>query len=126
VANLDMFIAEALDEKGQAFADINKMQMLESKRSDEATITPRYSPNYAKRKGFQNPNLKLTGDFQDDMFFQTDGREFFITSSDVKMPWLVDRYSEKIFGIAKSKAHIAQAIALSSLARLYNKFVLNG
>lgn len=126
MANLEGFIAEALDEKGQSFADINKMQMLESKRSDEATITPRYSPNYAKRKGFSNPNLKLKGDFQADMFFQTDGREFFITSSDDKMPWLVDRYSEKIFGIAPSKAHIGQEIALSSIARIWNKFVLNG
>ena len=125
MANLDAMVTIALEEQGQAFTDINKSQMALSIRSDDHAITPLYSPAYAKKKGFTHPDLKVKGDFQDDMFFQTDGREFFITSSDVKMPWLVDHYSEKLFGIAPVRQQKAQGIALSSLARLYNKMVLD-
>jgi hypothetical protein len=100
--------------------------MLESRRADGYQITPEYSPRYAKFKGFEFPNLYLTGAFQGDMFFMTEGKDFFITSSDDKMPALVDRYSEKIFGIPVTRQDEAQQIAHDSLARIYNKEVLNG
>jgi hypothetical protein len=125
VANIEANIETALMEKEQAFTDINRMQMLAGKKSDDNAILPKYSPAYAKKKGFTTPNLKLTGAFQGDMFFQTDGREFFVTSSDEKMEQLTDRYGDMIFGIPKSRLKVAQELALGSLARLYNRFVLN-
>lgn len=126
VANLDVFIADAIEEVNQSLTDLNREQMLDSLRSDDRAITPEYSPKYAKRKGFEFPNLYDKGDFQSDMFLVNDGREFFITSADSKNPMLIEKYSDKIFGIPKSKQSIAQNISLSSLARIYNKFVLNG
>lgn len=100
--------------------------MQDSKRADDATITPPYSRGYAAMKGFSNPNLRLTGDFHEAMFFATDGDMFFLSSTDPKMPMLIDKYSEKIFGIAPSRQDAGQQIALQAVSKLYNKYVLNG
>jgi hypothetical protein len=124
VANLDVMIADALQDVSDELIDINREQMQESKRSDDELITPKYSPGYAKFKGFQNPNLKLTSAFHRFMTFVTDGRMFQISSDDEKTAKLTGKYSPKIFGIAPSKQGKAQGISLSSLARTFNKFVL--
>lgn len=125
MANLDVMIAESLQDVDQELIDINREQMQESKRADDELITPKYSPGYAKFKGFQNPNLKLTGAFHRFMTFITDGRQFFFSSDDEKTPKLTGKYSMKIFGIAPSKQDKARQISLSSLARLWKKFVMN-
>lgn len=126
VANIDVMIADSLQDVSEELIDINREQMQESKRADDQLITPKYSPGYAKFKGFQNPNLKLTGAFHEFMTFLTDGRMFQISSDDEKTGKLTGKYGLKIFGIAPSKQDKAQQISLSSLARVWNKFVLNG
>jgi hypothetical protein len=118
-------IADSLQDVSEELIDINREQMQDSKRADDQPITPKYSPGYAKFKGFPNPNLKLTGAFHRFMTFFTDGREFFLSSDDEKTPKLTGKYSMKIFGIAPSKQEKARQISLSSLARMWNKFVLN-
>lgn len=103
--------------------------MLDSLQPSGKPIFPYYSDRYAKRKGFPYPNLYDKGDFQNDMFLLAQGEEFFISSADEKNPMLVERYeagSNKIFGVPENKIDKARSIALSSLARVYNKFVLNG
>ncbi len=127
VANLPAVIAEALNENEDAFVQLNQTAMLNSMKSDGGRIEPAYrSQAYANMKGRNYPDLKLTGAFQGDMSFFTDGEEFFLTSNDPKMRELVDKYSLKIFGIAPLYRPLAQGRALSSIARIWNKFVLNG
>ena len=125
MANLDAMIGAALESRADEFVKLNVEQMQDSKRADDATITPKYSPGYAAFKGFSNPNLKLTGSFHKRMFFATDGRTFFLSSDDEKMPSLVGRYSDTIFGIAPSRKEKGQAVALGAVSELYNKMVLN-
>jgi hypothetical protein len=60
------------------------------------------------------------------MYFATTGKMFFLSSEDEKMPSLVDRYSEKIFGIAPSRLSRGQETAQNAIAQLYNREVLNG
>ena len=126
VANLDAMIGAALESVADEFVALNVSQMQDSKRADDATITPKYSPKYAAFKGFPNPNLKLTGMFHKRMYFATTGKMFFLSSEDEKMPGLVDRYSEKIFGIAPSRQSKGQETAQNAIVKLYNREVLNG
>jgi len=126
VANLDAMIGAALESVADEFVALNVSQMQDSKRADDATITPKYSPKYAAFKGFPNPNLKLTGMFHKKMYFSSNGRMFFINSEDEKTTALASRYSEKIFGIAPSRQSKGQEIAQNAVAQLYNREVLNG
>ncbi|TRZ51259.1 hypothetical protein D4R99_04620 [bacterium] len=127
VVNLPAIIAEALNENEDAFVQLNQEAMLNSMKSDGGRIEPAYrSQAYADKKGRNYPDLKLTGAFQGDMSFFTDGEEFFLTSNDPKMPKLVDKYTLKIFGIAPIYRPLAQGRALSTIARMFNKYVLNG
>jgi hypothetical protein len=124
-ANLGAVIAESLDENREAYTRMNQEQMNVSMLSDGGRIEPPYrSAKYAKDKGRNYPDLKLTGAFQADMFFITDGEEFFLSSADEKTTKLVDKYGPKIFGIAPYYQPQAQRLALSSIARRFNKFVL--
>lgn len=126
MANLRVHVADALNDEAAKFAEMNVNQMLDSLRSDNKVITPEYTPKTAKRKGFEFPNLFDTGDFQGDVFFISDGVDYFLTSGDWKTPLLIDKYTDKIFGIPDQRIPQAQQIALSSLARIYNQEVLNG
>lgn len=118
-------IGAALETRADDFVRLNVSQLQDSKRSDDATITPPYSRGYAAVKGFRDPNLKLTGDFHEAIFFATDGDTFFLSSTDPKMPMLVDRYSDAIFGIAPSRREDGKQVALEAVSKLYNEYVLN-
>jgi len=122
--NVNLLVAEAVQNKEKPLVEINKSQMLDKKRADGKTIVPKYSLSYAKFKGFNNPNLKLTGDFQKDMFLETNGNQFFINSKDGKALKLIIRYSEKIFGISPKNRPKAQRISLKELSRIYYKRLL--
>ena len=127
VRNLEVHISQSIENVSDDIVDLNRKQMLRGKRSDEQKIVPKYSKRYAKRKGFTTPNLKLEGDFQDDMdlIVNENQGEVVITSFDYKNPFLVNRYTDKIFGIPKTKQQTARTWTLGQLARLYNRLVLN-
>jgi len=65
IINLDAHIGTAINNSQDVILETNKRQLSESKLSTGKTITPPYSKGYAAFKGFKNPNLLLTGDFQD-------------------------------------------------------------
>ena len=99
-ANKKLFEAIAVQNSEKELVKINQGQMLKSKNAKDQTIKPAYTPKYAAFKGFKNPNLKLKGDFQKDMFLETNERSgtYFMNSFDFKAPFLEARYGENIFG----------------------------
>ena len=70
-----------------------------SERSDGGAITPKYSKAYARLKGKSTPDLKLTGAFQEAIFAKSTSKTFVLSSKDKKKPFLVNRYSDNIFGL---------------------------
>jgi len=125
VASIDLLITEAVQGEDKFLVDLNRQQMLNHKLKTEAPIKPDYSPSYAKFKGFNTPNLKLTGDFQNDMYLSTNGKEYSISSNDHKTWKLINKYTRNIFGIPKSKEPKARNKVIKSLRRIYYKKLLN-
>ena len=128
VSLLPVMIALAIEAVNDDLVLLNRSQMLSGERADGQVITPMYSPKYAVFKGFNVPNLKLTGDFQDDMILTVNENDqtFDITSFDPKTNDLIDRYTGKIFGIAPENRPRARYLVLNQLVILYNTRVLNG
>lgn len=123
-ANIASHQATAIQQSEKVLVDLNRSQMLSSKTSKDSPITnlqtgsTTYSPSYAAYKGFNNPNLKDTGDFQKDMFLVASNSEWFINSIDWKSPSLTARYGDDIFGIAPSNKDKAIDEASKNLIEL--------
>ena len=123
IANMDGWIELAVMSNADSLVGLNIKQMLSSKLANDGAITPKYSKAYAKRKGFSDPNLRLKGDFQNDMDISVTKNKYSITSLDYKTPFLTKRYTEKIFGIAPSNQSEAQRLNDEKLASLYLKWL---
>ena len=121
VDNLSAILDYAVQSSDNELVFLNKQQMLQSKLSDDTSILPEYSASYAAFKGFSKPDLKLTGDFQSEMFLIADNGQFQIASTDYKTPLLVNKYSENIFGIAPSNTEKAKAITTQKIAIEFKK-----
>ena len=123
VANMDEWIELAVMSNADDLVGLNIRQMLNSKLANDGAIMPKYSPAYAKRKGFSDPNLYLKGDFQADMDISVTKDKYNITSLDFKTPFLTKRYTEKIFGIAPSNQKEAQRLNDHKLVSFYVKWL---
>ncbi len=128
VANLGVHVAMAVEEVSDKIVDFNRDQMLKSRRADGRPIMPKYSPKYAIRKGFTNPNLFLTGEFQSEMFLSVNENNltYFIATFDFKMPFLTKRYTDMIFGIEQRNQPKAKALTTPSIGRIYKQQVFRG
>ncbi len=120
-ANIGLHEAIAVQDSEKVFVDLNIKQMLNSKDSNDELIEPEYSENYRRFKGFPNPNLKVSGDFHEGTFLITNENEgtYFMSSFDHKMPLLVARYGEPIFGIAPSNESKATREASKNMFNNY-------
>ena len=127
VSRLPVHVAQAVLNVETKLVDMNRRQMLTSKRADGAPITPLYSKPYARKKGFNKPNLYVSGEFQSEMFLHVNENEgtFFISSFDEKMKYLIKMYSQKIFGIAPKDLPEAQKISVDQLRAIYYLYVFN-
>jgi len=100
INELPYLVAQAGSKVEAEMADLNVEQMNEGILSTGKKITPKYSDNYAKMKGFKTFNLKLEGDFQSGVFVETKQDYFKFDSIDGKTSDLEWKYSNEIFGIA--------------------------
>ena len=123
IADMDFHIATAFEQNENNLVKLNVNQMLKSKTSKDSTITPKYSAKYEDFKGFPNPNLNLDGNFQKEMFLSVSEKEHFFGSFDFKTPFLTERYSEDIFGIAPSNIAKERKLVGKSLLKLYESKV---
>jgi len=100
INELPYLVAQAGSKVEAEMADLNVEQMNEGILSTGKKITPKYSANYAKRKGFTTPNLNDEGDFHSGVFVETKQDYFVFDSTDYKTSKLEIKYSHEIFGIA--------------------------
>jgi len=125
--NIDIKFHEAMavQNSEQTLVDLNRKQMMQSKTAKGEKITPKYSPNYAAKKGKSNPDLFVTGDFQGEMFLSTNENEgiFFISSFDWKIGILVAKYTDNIFGIMPKNEPKATKEASKELLKIYKREV---
>ena len=108
--NVKVIAATSLQATADEFTEANKKQMMKGKRNDGKNIGD--SPGqyygsmmYARDKqrmnsepGFMNPDLKLTGSFQNMMYMNVEGENILMDSADSKAESLVEKYGESIYG----------------------------
>ena len=105
-----------MQRNADAFSEANREQMMEGKRRDGKNIgdSPgnyylslmyaRDKQNKNSKAGFMNPDLRLTGSFQDSMYMNVKGDDIIMDSTDSKTWDLVKKYGDTIFGLnEKSK-----------------------
>ncbi|MBC8321140.1 MAG: hypothetical protein H8E34_10490 [Bacteroidetes bacterium] len=124
VQNINLHVAEVIEESKELIK-LNQEQLQESKLTTGQSITPLYSPAYAKRKGYKKPDGYLTGEMYRDMdiFANENNNTWFITSFANHTKYFVERYG-KVFGITKANQPKAQKIAVPKLRKLYQRLVL--
>jgi len=128
VANLDDHVADVIEHNEQLL-QLNKGQLKASKTAkggdlvNSLTGSPFYSPAYAKKKGYKNPDLFVTGQFYRDMDIQMNTtKNWFITSFAQVTKHLLTMYGSDIFGINDKKK--AQNITVPELRNKYKTLVL--
>ena len=117
--NIENYVEGIIDDN-QALIDLNREQLKEEhKTAKDQFISPKYSRNYAKLKGFTIPDLFVTGDMFKAMTIESKGQLFEINSGVDYAPKLVDQYSSDIFGIAPTKQPKAKQITTDELTKQY-------
>jgi hypothetical protein len=84
--------------------ELNKGQMDQGLLNTSAPIKPIYTVDYAKKKGFWTPNLKLKGHFRRGMYIDVMDDSLKWWSTDHKTEKLTDWYTVDIFGLTKNNA----------------------
>lgn len=125
VQNLNNHIADVVD-SSKDLIKLNQKQLKESKKVNGQSITPLYSPAYAKRKGYKKPDGYLTGEMyrEMDIIANETNNSWFITSFADHTKYFVERYGD-VFGIGKANQQSAFKITVPKLKQLYQKLVLN-
>jgi len=128
VANLDLHLS-AVIEHNEQLLQLNKGQLQSSQTSEgkplinSRTGSAKYSPAYAKRKGYSDPDLYVDGTFYKNMdIYIQEPDQYFITGYSRVTKYLVEMYGQELFGIRdKTKA---RKIVVPLFANRYRQFVL--
>jgi len=96
---IERLIIEAAKPYEAEMIDLNTSQLSDGKLSTNKKVTPKYSPEYAKFKGFKTPDLHLEGDFYAGFNIEFKEKSMIFDSNDDKTPKLETRYSSDIFGL---------------------------
>lgn len=106
-------IQDTLLEVRPIIIQAQREQMLSSKLSTGTPILPKYSPAYAKKKGYTDPDLRLTGEMQDEIFADIRENIIVIDSADDpdKVSRLVGQYGPDIFGLNEDAIETVQMTA---------------
>jgi hypothetical protein len=117
--NIENYVEGIIDDN-QALLDLNREQLKqEHKTAKDQFISPKYSKNYAKLKGFTIPDLYVTGDMFKAMTIEAKAQQFEINSGADYAGKLVDQYGSDIFGIAPTKQKRAKQITTEELSKQY-------
>lgn len=125
VQDLPVYIEGVIDDN-EALIDLNRKQLKEEHATTlDQPIRPPYSKSYAEMKGFKTPDLYFTGElFASLTIRSTKEGKYYIDGHTDYTDKLIGQYTEKIFGIAKSKEKEAQKITTQELAQAYKTAVL--
>jgi len=108
-------VLKILRDDSEWIVDLNRVQLLEGKDSNDNALTEYRSKSYAKFKEKLNPlgvtDLKLTGKFHDSFLLQAREFPIKITAKDKKTNELVAKYGKDIFGLTdESKELLIQRL----------------
>jgi len=113
--DLQKVAATVLQKNADVYTEFNREQMMKGKRKDGKNIgdspgnyylSLMYARDKAKMNsaaGFMNPDLRLTGSFQDQMYMNVKGEDIIMDSTDSKATELVKKYGSSIYGINPSE-----------------------
>lgn len=129
--NVEDIAAESVDAVADDYLDANREQMMRGLRRDGEKISSLpgnpYRNKYYERKknamnpkaGTGNPDLRLTGDFQNSLTLNIESDDIYVYSFDDKNEKLEEHYGDQIFGL--SEASKQQLIDKSLQAALVTK-----
>ena len=123
--------AESVEENKEYIIDLNTGQLSKGKDSNNASLFPYASDDYAKFKKsigseapLGTPNLKLTGAFWEGFNIKTDKEGVIISSTDGKSEKLKSGYGEDIFGLTdESKADLKTMLLPTYLKKLKDELL---
>lgn len=97
---------------------LQNIQLDQSKTSKGTQILPKYSEQYAEKKGFDDPDLKLKGDWRAELDLIVESGLYDIVSFDEKSKWLIPRY-ENLLGLNQNSKDELRPVLLGTYANLY-------
>lgn len=81
--------------------NLNDEQLDKGILNTGSNITPSYSSSYARRKGRQTPDLKVSGDWRRSKFIDVKPDGLNWGATDFKTDFLIPKYTENVFGLTK-------------------------
>lgn len=124
IEQIDSYIETVIDDN-QDLLNLNREQLKEEHSTKKGQpIRPRYSKWYAEFKGFETPDLYLTGETQETLTIEAKGKQFNIEGHTEQVPKLIDKYGADIFGIPNARTNEAKNITTKAIADLFKKHVL--
>jgi hypothetical protein len=102
--NIEAVNQKAIEDQMPKMIRANWDQLDQGKTNKDEPITPFYAPSTAKRKGFNIPNLKETGDWRESFDIDLRGDVFVWGASDYKDPLLRDKYGNDLQGLNEDNA----------------------
>lgn len=96
---------KSIKESSGEMLDLSDEQLDKSILNTGQSITPKYTPNYAKKKGFNSPDLKVTGDYRKSKYVDVTDKGLFFSATDYKTPFLESRYGKDINGLTKENTN---------------------
>lgn len=116
--DIQLMLESAVEINTDVIIDLQNQQLDESKTSKGSSILPKYSEEYAKRKGFSSPDLKLSGDWRSEITVIIDGQDYYIISYDEKSAFLLPKY-ENLLGLNSDSKDVIRPIVTNSFAQMY-------
>lgn len=121
---LEELVIKAAKPFAPEMIDFNTDQLSKGKLSTGKKITPDYSNEYAKFKGFKTPDLKLEGEYYSGKYIEFKNTSFLMGSNDEKADKLENKYSLDIDGLTDSNLNESgELIADDFIKEITNEFI---
>lgn len=108
----------AIEMNSDMVVELQKDQLMVSETSKGQPIEPKYSEEYAIKKGYESPDLFVTGEWQSEIKALVESGEVDIVSFDEKSKWLVPRY-ENLLGLNPDSKDRFRPVVTDTLVNLY-------
>lgn len=126
VKDVKLHSADVIEASNKGLVKINQDQLQDSKLATGKSITPLYSNPYAKKKGFEEPDLFVTGGMYNEMdvIVNENDNTYFITSFAAWTKYLIKMYGNDIFGIMPKNISKALKLTIPKLSKLWYRLVV--
>ncbi len=126
--NLNNMVLEVLDDHELQIKELIHIQLRKGERGDGQLITPQYSDAYAQKKGRDVPDLKVSGEFWDDIKTEKANDVLLIDADTLTRKGfelaehLEKRYTSKIYELtSESRSKLLELIMPDLQKAFYNE-----